>query len=74
MTNPPFLTVVIPAYNEDKRMPNTLETVTAYLAKQEYTSEVVVVDDGSTDETCTLVRSFIARHEIEQQAPEAKSR
>jgi dolichyl-phosphate beta-glucosyltransferase len=62
MTNPPFLTIVIPAYNEAKRMPGTLQTVTAYLAKQEYTSEVLVVDDGSTDDTCSIVESFIERY------------
>jgi glycosyltransferase involved in cell wall biosynthesis len=66
MANSPFLTVVIPAYNEEKRMPGTLDTVTAYLGKQEYTSEVIVVDDGSADETCAVVRSFIARHQADQ--------
>jgi glycosyltransferase involved in cell wall biosynthesis len=59
MTIQPFLSVVIPAYNEAKRMPDTLETVSTYLAKQEYTSEVVVVDDGSDDETCAIVQAFI---------------
>jgi dolichyl-phosphate beta-glucosyltransferase len=68
MANPPFLTVVIPAYNEGKRMPATLETVVTYLAKQEYTSEVVVIDDGSTDETRTVVRSFIGQHQAAQGA------
>lgn len=63
MTNSPFLTIVIPAYNEEKRISGTLETVTAYLAKQEYTSEVIVVDDGSTDNTCATVESFIARRQ-----------
>jgi dolichyl-phosphate beta-glucosyltransferase len=61
MTNSPFLTIVIPAYNEEKRISGTLETVNAYLAKQEYTSEVIVVDDGSTDNTCAIVESFIAQ-------------
>ena len=66
MTDSPFLTIVIPAYNEEKRMSSTLETVTAYLAKQEYTSEIVIVDDGSTDHTCSIVESFIARRQADQ--------
>jgi len=63
MMNPPFLSLVIPTYNEEKRISDTLKTVVAYLAKQEYTSKVIVVDDGSTDGTCELVKSFIAQHE-----------
>jgi glycosyltransferase involved in cell wall biosynthesis len=73
MTNPPFLTMVIPAYNEEKRMPGTLETVSTYLAKQEYTSEIVIVDDGSTDETRAVVSAFIARHREKQQGTEGTS-
>jgi glycosyltransferase involved in cell wall biosynthesis len=57
-----FLTVVIPAYNEAPRMPGTLETVVSYLAKQEYSSEILVVDDGSSDDTCQVVHSFIDQH------------
>jgi dolichyl-phosphate beta-glucosyltransferase len=62
MTTPPFLSVVIPAYNEETRMPGTLKTVADYLARQEYTSEVIIVDDGSADQTCQVVRSFIDQY------------
>jgi glycosyltransferase involved in cell wall biosynthesis len=55
--------VVIPAWQEAKQILNTLKTVAAYLAKQEYTSEVIVVDDGSTDGTPQLVKDFIAQHQ-----------
>lgn len=44
-----YLSVVIPAYNERKRLPKTLDKVAAFLAKQSYASEIVVVNDGSTD-------------------------
>ena len=50
------LSIVIPAYNEEKRIGSSLETVTQYLSQQAYESEVVVVDDGSSDDTATLVR------------------
>ena len=63
MTETPFLTLVIPTYNEEKRMPSTLETVVSYLAKQEYTSEILIVDDGSSDATRQVVTSFIAQHQ-----------
>jgi dolichyl-phosphate beta-glucosyltransferase len=63
MTELPFLSVVIPAYNEGKRLRGTLETVVSYLGKQEYTSEVIVVDDGSTDNTREVARSFIEEHD-----------
>jgi glycosyltransferase involved in cell wall biosynthesis len=51
----PCLSVVIPAYNEEKRLPATLRDVLAYLCHQSYTAEVLVVDDGSTDGTAGLV-------------------
>jgi len=52
----PHLSVVIPAYNEEKRIPRTLDEVVNYLAKQNFTSEILVVDDGSKDETVNLVK------------------
>jgi len=51
-----FLSVVIPAYNEQHRLPGTLEDVLTYLRKQDYAWEVAVVDDGSTDRTKDVVR------------------
>lgn len=54
------LSVVIPAFNEAHRLPGTLQEVLAYLARQPYRAEVVVVDDGSTDATARLVREWPA--------------
>lgn len=54
---PLFLSVVIPAYNEEARLPATLGRVLAYLQRQPYTWEVLVVDNGSTDRTSDTVRS-----------------
>ncbi len=46
-----YLSVIVPAYNEAHRLPKTLEKIYDYLKKQTYPWEIVVVDDGSTDET-----------------------
>ena len=59
----PFLSIVIPAYNEEPRIVQSLEQVVAYLASQPYQWEVVVVDDGSTDATAHLVGGFIHQHQ-----------
>ena len=47
----PFLSIIIPAYNEEKRLPPTLEQVFTFLDGQPYPYEVVVVENGSTDLT-----------------------
>jgi dolichyl-phosphate beta-glucosyltransferase len=57
----PWLSVVIPAYNEERRLPGTLEKIQAYLACQPFTHEVCVVDNASTDRTADLVREYARR-------------
>jgi glycosyltransferase involved in cell wall biosynthesis len=47
----PQLSIVIPAYNEAKRISRTLETLQKYLDGRSWRSEVIVVNDGSSDET-----------------------
>ena len=55
-----FLSVIIPAYNEAVNFKKeVLEQVDAYMQKQHYEWEVIVVDDGSKDETAGLVKGFI---------------
>ena len=58
---PPFLSVVIPAYNEEGRIERSLEQVTEYLSSRDYTWEVIVGDDGSTDGTARLVDQASSR-------------
>ena len=56
----PFLSVVIPAYNEELRILDTLEQVAAFLSGRPYTWEVVVADDGSRDATNSIAAGFAA--------------
>jgi len=53
--------IVIPAYNEDKRLGATLERVLGYVREQGWNAEVIVVNDGSRDNTAELARAFAAR-------------
>jgi len=50
--------IVIPAYNESARLGATLETVLAYVRRQGWDAEVIVVNDGSRDDTAEIVRGF----------------
>ncbi|PIQ95628.1 MAG: glycosyl transferase [Nitrospinae bacterium CG11_big_fil_rev_8_21_14_0_20_56_8] len=53
-----FLSVVIPAYNEEHRLQRTLPLLKDYLNRQDYSWEVVVVDDGSVDRTGEISGRF----------------
>ena len=55
----PYLSVIIPAYNEEKRISNTLLDIDRYLTKQDYSYEIIVVNDGSPDKTAQIVKNFI---------------
>lgn len=59
---PPFLSVIIPAHNEERRLPATLMAVNAYLEKQPFSSEILVVENGSQDLTAVVTEAFAAEH------------
>jgi len=52
----PWLSVIVPAYNEERRLPATLDKLQAYLSRQPFSHEIAVVDNASTDRTAELVR------------------
>jgi dolichyl-phosphate beta-glucosyltransferase len=54
----PELTIIIPSYNEELRLPPTLERIAAYVHAANHTVEVIVVDDGSKDNTIAVADSF----------------
>lgn len=57
----PCLSIVLPAYNEEARLPASLDRVVAFLAQQPFDSEIVIADDGSRDGTAEIVRDRAAR-------------
>jgi len=59
----PFLSVVIPAYNEEQRLPSTLDAVQGFLRQQQFTSEIILADDGSEDRTAEIATSFSKSHD-----------
>jgi dolichyl-phosphate beta-glucosyltransferase len=61
--NIPFLSIIIPAHNEESRLPRTLEQIFQFLSQQSYTAEVVVVENGSSDRTLELAQEFARIHQ-----------
>jgi len=59
----PSISIVVPAYNEEKRLPASLEVIDAYLRRSSWSSyELLVVDDGSKDGTAAVAERFAATH------------
>ncbi|MGH9404531.1 MAG: dolichyl-phosphate beta-glucosyltransferase [Terriglobia bacterium] len=57
----PFLSIVIPAYNEARRIPSSLESVSRFISSRNFPVEVIVVDDGSSDAMPALLTEAAAR-------------
>jgi dolichyl-phosphate beta-glucosyltransferase len=58
------LSIIIPAFNEERRLSKTLAAIEAYLAARGLRAEVIVVDDGSTDGTAEFVKNYAAQHPL----------
>lgn len=58
-----FLSLIFPAHNEEHRLPPSLAAAHAYLRRQKYSSEILVVENGSQDLTAVVAEAFAAEHE-----------
>lgn len=58
----PYLSIIIPAHNEEHRLPDTLRQVVDFVHRQPYECEVLVVENGSQDRTWEMLQRFVARH------------
>ena len=61
---PATYSIVIPAFNEGRRLGTTLEQITAFIAQEHWRAELIVVNDGSTDNTAQLVRDFARQNPL----------
>lgn len=59
--NPPLLSIVMPAHNEEHRLPPSLEMIDAFLKTQSFTAEVIIVENGSQDRTFEVAQEYAAR-------------
>ena len=58
----PFLSIVIPAHNEESRLPPSLAQIDAFLQQQDFTAEVIIVENGSHDRTYEVAQSYAREH------------
>lgn len=56
------ISIVIPAYNEEEKIGKTLEEILKYLKNRDYSYELIVIDDGSIDNTLSIVKGFIRKN------------
>ena len=61
----PFLSIVIPAYNEAARLPSTVPHLKEFLSQQTITWEIILVDDGSADNTAKILYDFFETDQIQ---------
>lgn len=56
----PYLSIILPAHNEEKRLPRTLDEVRGFVESQSYPVDVVLVENGSQDRTLELAQQYAA--------------
>lgn len=59
---PPLLSIIIPAHNEETRLPASLEKVLAFLRSQDYDAEIILVENGSSDRTPDIARQAAEKY------------
>lgn len=58
----PLLSIIIPAHNEERRLPSSLRRIQAFVEQQPYESEILIVENGSHDRTAEVAEAFAAAH------------
>lgn len=58
----PFLSIIIPAHNEERRLPETMEQVARFAANQSFITEVIVVENASKDRTLEVANTYANNH------------
>jgi dolichyl-phosphate beta-glucosyltransferase len=62
MKETPLVSIIIPAHNEERRLPDTLNKVFDFLSTQAYSAEVLVVENGSSDRTVEIAQEYARRY------------
>jgi dolichyl-phosphate beta-glucosyltransferase len=62
MDGRPLLSLIVPAYNEGKRLPQTLPQIIEFVETQAFSSEIIVVDNNSSDDTRQIAEKFAEKH------------
>jgi dolichyl-phosphate beta-glucosyltransferase len=70
---PPLLSIIIPAYNEEIRLPDSLEKIISFLEKQPYTYELLIIENGSKDRTFEIAQDFERRYPFIRALSEARA-
>lgn len=60
----PFYSIIIPAYNEAERIGASLDRILGYIAESRWSAEIIVVNDGSRDNTSQVVQEYSRRNPI----------
>lgn len=58
-----YLSIIIPVYNEEKRLPIALEKILKHCQSQPYLTQVIIVENGSSDKTYEIASNFAASHD-----------
>lgn len=58
----PWLSIIIPAHNEEHRLPKSLKAIDTFLQQHDFTAEVIVVENGSQDQTSAVTMAFAQEH------------
>lgn len=58
----PYLSLIIPAYNEEQRLPASLQSVYDFVSQQAYGWEVIIAENGSSDNTLEIAQDFAGKH------------